>query len=405
MLFSIFIGLAAVLYFSARAFIIKIKSIFSQGKSGISGKNQIGGNNVFVVYNEGNQYWNVFKPVLDVFEKRGIAAAYLTSAEDDPFFNEKYTHITGEYIGSGNKAFMRLNLLEADICLMTTPGLEVYQLKRSKGVKHYSHILHDTGDATCYRLFGIDWFDSLLLTGEYQKEDVRELERIRGTRWKELVVIGSTYLDVFDEKITALPKEENHPVTVLVSPSWGKGSLLQIFGERLLDPLSKTGWRIIVRPHPQSKKSEQAMLSRLEERYKDTPKIEWDYSSENLATLSKSDIMISDFSGIIFDYIFLFDKPVIYTNAFFDIEMYDASDLNHTPWRFDVVKIFGKELKEADIGDIQKLIETALKDEQAALARKTAKETAWQYIGNSGERAVDFLANKQKTLTQTGDIL
>jgi hypothetical protein len=393
MLFSLVMGLAAVCYFFARTLLIKTKLLFSGKRTAVSGTRHS-----FVIYNEGSQYWNVFRPALDAFEKRGITVSYLTSAENDPFFNEKYTHITGEYIGSGNKAFARLNLLEADIVLMTTPGLEVYQLKRSKGVKHYVHILHDTGDATCYRLFGIDWFDSILLSGEYQKSDIRKLEEIRGLKRKELVVIGSAYLDVYKEKVKRMLCEKNHVFTVLVSPSWGKGSLLNVFGERLLDPLVKTSWRIIVRPHPQSKKSEQNMLVKLQERYRDVSNVVWDYSAENLETLAISDLMISDFSGIIFDYIFLFDKPVIYTNAFFNIEMYDASDLDHLPWRFEAVKTFGKELQEADLEKLPDIIREATVDERSALARQSAKEIAWQFVGDSGNRAVDFLTAKQKEI-------
>jgi hypothetical protein len=386
MLFSIFMGLAAALYFLFRALWIKIKYYISGGKTLTPAKRYS-----FVIYNEGIQYWNVFKPVLDAFEIRGVNVLYLSSAENDPFFSESYSHITGEYIGAGSRAFMRLNVLEADVCLMTTPAIEVYHLKRSKGVRHYAHILHDTGDATCYRLFGIDWFDSLLLTGEYQIEDIRELEKIRSMPQKELVVVGSTYLDVYNEKKQNLPREEEHPFTVLVSPSWGPGSLLNAFGKKLLDALAKTGWRIIVRPHPQSKQSESAVLLALETRYKDNSNVEWDYSPENILSLSKADVMLSDFSGIIFDFIFLFDKPVFYSNAFFNTEMYDASDLDHAPWKFEVVKTFGKELKETDLENIAGLIKDTVADEKLYRAGKTARETAWQYIGESGNRTVDYL--------------
>jgi hypothetical protein len=398
MLFSLGVGVAAAGYFLARALLIKIKFLFL-------GKNISGTRRSFVIYNEGNQYWNVFKPILNEFEKRGTPVSYLTSAENDPFFKETYAHVAGEFIGAGNRAFARLNLLEADIVLMTTPGLEVYQLKRSKSVKHYAHILHDAGDATCYRLFGIDWFDSILLSGEYQKDDIRALEKSRGIKRKELVVVGSAYLDVYNEKIKGargapggVPREKNGVFTVLVSPSWGSGALLNIFGERLLDPLVKTPWRIIVRPHPQSKKSEQDMLVKLEKRYHGAANLVWDYSAENLETLARSDVMISDFSGIIFDYIFLFDKPVIYTNTFFDIEMYDASDLDHLPWRFEVVKTFGRELQEADLERLPDIISEAAEDTCAAQARRTAKETAWQFVGEAGKRAVDFLIAKQKEI-------
>jgi hypothetical protein len=394
MLFSLVMGLAAVSYFFARTLLIKAKFLFSGKRAAVSKTRHS-----FVIYNEGNQYWNVFRPALGAFEKRGIPVLYLTSAEDDPFFSTTWTHITGEYIGTGNRAFARLNLLEADVVLMTTPGLEVYQLKRSRAVKHYAHILHDTGDATCYRLFGIDWFDSILLSGDYQKNDIRKLEEIRGLKQKELVVVGSAYLDVYREKIKNLSREENHVFTVLVSPSWGEGSLLNTFGERLLDPLVKTSWRIIVRPHPQSKDSEKDMLVKLEDRYRGADNLIWDYAAENLKTLGVSDVMISDFSGIIFDYIFLFDKPVIYTNAFFTIEKYDASDLDHLPWRFEVVKSFGKELQESDLERLPDIIRESTVDKQAALARQEAKQIAWQFIGDAGERTVDFLIAKQKEIS------
>ena len=126
--------------------------------------------------------------------------------------------------------------------------------------------------------------------------------------------------------MSAIPSEENHPFSVLVSPSWGVSALLSRYGEKLLDPLVATGWRIIIRPHPQSKKSEAELLSRLEARYKDKTNVEWDYERDNIYAMKKSDIMISDFSGIIYDYTFLCDKPVMYVNADLDLRPYDAYD-------------------------------------------------------------------------------
>jgi hypothetical protein len=392
-LFSIFVGLAAALYFLSRTLLIKIKYFFLGKKTDISIQRYS-----YVIYSEGAHYWNVFEPVIKVFEARKIPLLYLSSSENDPFFQEKYEYITGEFIGNGNKAFARLNFLEADICLMTTPAIEVYQLKRSRGVKHYAHILHDTGDATCYRLFGIDWFDSVLLTGEYQIRDIRELEKMRGTPQKELVVIGSTYLDFYAQKLKGMRMEPEHPFTVLVSPSWGSGTLLTVFGEKLLDPLLKTDWHIIVRPHPQSQKSEKEMLDKLMVRYKDNPGIEWDHSSENIVTLFRSDVMISDFSGIIFDYIFLFDKPVIYANVRFNMEMYDAGDLDHRPWKFEAIKDIGKELNEEDLPNISKIIEETSTDPALRLSHRNVKETAWQHIGESGKLAADFLTGLRERI-------
>jgi hypothetical protein len=385
MLFSILIGAAATAFFLLRALVIKAKVFFSGGrKTDLSSA-------PYVIYCEGKQYFNVFKPILDEFERRGIGIVYLASSEDDPVFEMKAAHIKAEYIGEGNRAFARLNMLNAGFVLMTTPGLGVYQLKRSRLVKHYSHILHATGDAAMYRLFGIDYFDSVLLTGAYQADDVRSLEKLRGLPEKQLVTIGCTYLDVHAEKIKQIPKETSHVFTVLVSPSWGQSALLSRYGEKLLSPLVNTGWRIIVRPHPQSKKSEGAMLRNLAEKYKDA--IEWDYERENIYSLSKADVMISDFSGIIFDYVFLFDRPVIYVKQDIDLRPYDADDLGGIErlWQFRTLAEIGVELKEEFFASIADVIKNASDSTELRAARQRAKAEAWQHIGNAGKLAADFI--------------
>lgn len=387
LLFSVFIGLAAASYFLLRTLLIKAKTLFL-GKSKVLSKH-----NAYVIYSENSHYWPVFEPILKEFENRNIDVLYLTSSESDPVFQNNFIHVHSEFIGTGNKAFAALNFLEADVCLMTTPAIEVYQLKRSKLCKHYSHILHDTGDATCYKLFGIDWFDSVLLSGEYQIHDIRELENHRKLPKKELFVVGSTYLDYYQSKINELPVGENHVFTVLISPSWGPGSLLSTLGDKLLDSLKDSGWRIIVRPHPQSKTSEAELLKHLEQKYSSYL---WDYKSENLDSLSKADIMISDFSGIIFDYIFLFDKPVLYHSAGFKKEMYDAGDLDHNPWKFEVIKRFGIELSEKEIPEIKEIIQKAVSDTSLSEERNKAKETAWQNRGNGGRAVVDALISKKQ---------
>lgn len=389
MLFSILIGAAATLFFVAKAAWIKLKIILSGKKdgSGIVDASY----KTYVIYNEGNQYWNVFKPVTDEFEKRKIPLMYYTSSKTDPIFDQKYEFVTSEYIGEGNTAFAKLNMLSAGFVLMTTPGLQVYQLKRSKNVKHYSHVLHMPNDATTYRLFGLDYFDSVLLTGDYQKDDIRTLEKNRGINSKDLVTVGCSYLDVLSEKINSIPAEENHVFTVLVSPSWGEVGVLKRFGEKLLDPLAATGWKIIVRPHPQSKKSEADMLKRLEERYKDNANVEWDYNRDNIYSMKKADIMISDFSGIVFDYTFLCNKPVMYVNTDMDLRPYDAYDLNKQLWQFSVLEKMGIKLEEKDFANIKEVIQNASDSPELAKQRKIAKETAWMNIGKAGEKIADYM--------------
>ncbi len=396
MLFSILIGAAATLFFLVKALWLKIKVFFSGKKSGVEIDSSY---KPYVIYNEGKQYNNLFRPIVEEFEKRKIKLSYLTSAKDDPIFQEKFEYVKPEFIGEGNAAFAKLNMLSAGVVLMTTPGLNVYQMKRSKNVKYYANIIHAASDPTMMRLFALDFFDAVLLTGDYQIKDIRYLEEQRGINKKELVVVGCPYLDATKEKIDSIPQEEDHKFTVLVSPSWGPSALLSKYGERLLDPLIATGWKIIIRPHPQSKKSEAEMLERLTEKYKDEENVEWDYSSENIYSMKKSDIMISDFSGIIYDYTFLCDKPVMYVNAELDLMPYDAYDLpdnGKNIWQFEVLKKIGIELKEEQFEGIKEIIQKASDSEELASARNRAKDEAWMNRGQSAKLTVDFMVEKHQ---------
>lgn len=400
MLFSILIGAAATLFFLAKAALIKIKLLFSAKKNGVATTDT--NYKKYVVYNEGMQYWNTFKPVCDEFEKRQIELTYYTSAQNDPCFEQNYKFVKPEFIGEGNMAFVKLNMLSAGVVLMTTPGLQVYQLKRSKHVKHYAHVLHAASDATMYRLFGIDYFDSVLLSGDYQKKDIITLEKQRNIKAKELVTVGCPYLDTLNDKIQSIQKEENHNFTVLVSPSWGKSSLLTKYGEKLLAPLAKTNWNIIIRPHPQSKKSEPEILKRLEEMYKNCTNVSWDYERDNIYSMKKSDIMISDFSGIIYDYTFLCDKPVIYVNAHLDLRPYDAYDIDggKNIWQFKTLKEIGIELDDSNFENIESIIKNATDSADLAEKRKKAKQEAWMHQSEAGKNIVEFMIQKA---TQQGE--
>lgn len=393
MLFSVFIGVVATFFFLLRAAVLKLQLLFS-GRKAL--RQREADRKKFVIYNEGRQYYNIFLPVLQAFERRQVTVDYLTGDPDDPLTKDNpFRFVRPEYIGSGNTAFARLNLLTADVVLATTPGLDVYQWKRSKNVGHYAHIRHGTGDATLYRLFGLDYFDSVLLTGDYQMEDIRTLEKERGIAEKELVTVGCTYLDVLAERMKVMPVPEKHEYTVLLSPSWGPNGILSRYGEKLLDPLVGSGIHVIIRPHPQSKKSELPLLERLEGKYREASNVEWNYDKDNLACLMRSDIMISDFSSIIFDYMFLCDKPVVYVNADMDTRMCDAGDLDKRLWQFTTLEKCGIELKSGDFPRIGELLRGASDSQELAANRAWAKSQAWMHQGEAGERVAEFMISKE----------
>lgn len=395
MLLSLFIGLATAATFGIRAFIIKLQFIFSGGK--IDKKTEH--NSIpYVIFSDHKRYWNVFKFICDEFEKRQIDVVYYTCSFDDPILNAGYKHIKGEYLGEGNKPFAILNVLHADILIATTPSLDVYQWKRSKAVKHYVHIPHTVDDLSGYKMFGLDYYDSVLTTGQNQNTFIRRIESLRPKiKQKELVTVGSLTQDYlkkrYDENVQKINNEKK---VVLVAPSWGKSGILAKYGEKFLDALSNTDFEIIIRPHPQTYLSEIEMINSLQEKYSN---FEWNRDNDNFDVLNKADILITDFSGIIFDYSLVFNKPLIYADTDFDKSPYDADWIDDPVWSLNAVKKLGIQLKEKDFVNIENVINEALNSTTLEQNRNDIRKECWENIDHSAEKAVEWLIQKHSELT------
>ncbi len=400
MLFSILIGIIGVVVFFLRTVLIKIKFVLSGGKKAKIDKNKL----PIVIFSDHKRYWNVFKPICDEMEKRAQKIFYYTASPDDPAleYGKDKKYVTCEFIGEGNKAFSRLNILNAYIVLSTTPGLNVYQWKRSKTVNHYSHILHSPANISLYRMFGTDYYDSLLLSGEPQVKQTRELEKLRNLPEKEIKIVGITYLDEMKKRLDSYKRaSDNHDnTTVLLAPSWGPSGLLTRYGADLLDELVKTGYHIVVRPHPQSFTSEAAMIKKLMDKYPENDNFEWNRDNDNFDVLSSADIMISDFSGVIFDYLLVFDKPIMYANAGFSKDPYDAWWLDETPWTFEMLPRLGKEITDDYKGALKSMIDECINDPSYSSARAEARTKGWMNAGNATKDTCDFLINKLNELSK-----
>ena len=396
MLFAIFIGILGALNYLVRMAIVKIRFVLSGGKKGKLDDKKI----PFVIFSDNKRYWTIFEPICREFNNRGIDVVYMTASPDDPVLNCEYEHIKGEFIGQNNMAFAKLNFLKATIVFATTPGLDVYQWKRSKDVDYYVHILHATGEVSLYRMFGIDYYDALLLSGEFQVQDVRKLEELRGLPAKEIYKVGIPYMDEMVKRLENSPLTEEHERTVLLAPSWGASAILGRFGGSIIEKLIETGYHIIIRPHPQSFDSEKEMLDKLMEKYPDSEQIEWNRDMDNFEVLKRSDILISDFSGVTYEFAFVYDKPIIYTDVNFDKAPYDAWWLEDEIWTASALPRIGMELTDDRMDSLKEMIDECIENPKYEKGRIEVRNEAWEHYGQGAVRVTDWLINKYNELTE-----
>ena len=400
MLFSILIGIIGVVVFFLRTALIKIKFILSGGKKAKIDKNKLS----IVIFADHKRYWNVFQPIVSELDRRKQKVYYFTASPDDPAleYGKDKEYVECEFIGEGNRAFSRLNILNAYIVLSTTPGLDVYQWKRSKTVNYYVHILHAPGNISLYRMFGTDYYDALLLSGDHQVDQTRKLEALRGLPPKHIELTGLTYLDEMKKRLDSHPvkKNDSGKKIVLLAPSWGPSGILTKYGAPFLDELISSGYHIIIRPHPQSFSSEAGMLDKLMKAYPENEDLEWNRDNDNFDVLSRADIMISDFSGVIFDFLLVFDKPIMYANAGFSKDPYDAWWLPETPYTFEILPEVGKEITDDYKGHLKAMIDECINDPSYEASRQKVRNTVWKNIGKSTESVCDYLVNKLQELQE-----
>ena len=391
MLFTVLVGVLGAAIYGLRNLIVKMQFMLSGGKQ----EKHAGKALPFVIYSDDKRYWSTFRPICQEFERRKVPVTFMTASPDDPALKEKFEYVTCQFIGEGNKGFAKLNMLRADMFLATTPGLDVYQWKRSKDVKYYVHVLHAPTDATTYRLYGLDYYDAVLLSGEYHIPQLRELEQMRGLPEKDLQIVGVPYMDELWKRLQATPKAQgDHPTTVLLAPTWGATGTLSRYGKRILQALLDTGYHIIVRPHPQSFKSEKELMDSLMKEFPESDRLEWSREGDNFDVLNRADIMISDFSGVIFDYSLVFGKPVLYADIGYIKDPYDCYWLKDEIWMLSVLPEIGSPFKEEDLPRLKEVIDQKLGSAALREGIETARRESWANIGKSAELTVDYLIRK-----------
>ena len=109
-------------------------------------------------------------------------------------------------------------------------------------------------------------------------------------------------------------------------------------------------------------------------------------------------MLISDFSGVIFDFALVFDKPIIYTDTNFDKSPYDIDWLDEDLWELQILSKLGNKLTEENFSSLQKLILESIESLDLQKSRLSIRDEAWANRGRAASSVVDYLILKQKEL-------
>lgn len=271
-----------------------------------------------VFYSESGQDWHHFAPIINHLT-RALAedVVYLTSDPDDQGLHQDNEHLTSFCIGKGLIRTICFQWLEAGVCAMTMVDFNKLQLKRSVNPVTYAFMFHSLISVhMADHEDSYDHYDAILCAGPHQMREVRKREEMLGLKSKQLFEHGYHRLEQLLAECREPPAwSETSDIHVLIAPSWGDETILNICGLELVDVLIDAGFRVTLRPHYQTRWLTPQFIERIAEKYSDHPQFSLMEQMGESDSLFDSHIMITDWSGAGMDYGMGLEKPVLYIDV------------------------------------------------------------------------------------------
>lgn len=358
-----------------------------------------------VFYSEKNGFYKYYKNIIEeIIRRTNIVIHYITSDPEDEVFAMESEQFKPYYV-SANRMIVLMMKLETDICVMTTPDLENFQLKRSYVKKdiEYIYVPHDVNSSNLtFHKDALDHFDTIFASGIRNKEEIQEREEKFALPKKNIVEWGSSVIDNMTDSYAKLLEEEekSDKKTILIAPSWQKDNILDSCIEVLLDSLKGSGHHIIVRPHPQYVRHFEGRIDALQKKYAaDGIEVQKDFSSNK--TVYMADLLVTDWSSIAFEYTFSTLKPVLFINTPMKVVNLEWQELSSMPIDLELRSKVGISLEEQDASKVADAVERLLHEKEFSEEELLKLKEFYIYnVGNSGKAGAKYIINRLVELTE-----
>ena len=340
-----------------------------------------------VFYSESKGFFKYYAPIIDdIFEKSDYIIDYITSDPQDPVLKMGNEKLRTYYVAQDKFLIPLFMKLDCNICIMTMPDLEKYHIKRSK-IKNdieYIYVAHGMGsNALTFRKGALDYYDTVFCVGVDAVTEIRQMEEIYGTKTKTLVETGYVLLDQMIQEYSGKQHADNNEKIILIAPSWQPDNIIDTCIEDILNQLCSTNYKVIVRPHPQQVRHQKEKFEEMKQNYAKSKNIliETDFSSND--TVMDSDLLITDWSDISFEYAFTTLKPVLFIDTPMKVMNPEYDRIELKPINIRLRNVIGKSISVDECSRISKEIEKIMKGKDEY--RKVIEKAREEHIFNIGK--------------------
>lgn len=363
-------------------------------------------NKHLVFYSESGGFYRYFKSIIEwLLNHSNVTIHYVTNDPRDAIFERAklQPRIRAYYIGPMRiiPLFMKM---DADMVVMTTPDLNTYQLKRSYVRKDVEYVYLDHAPASVqmtYRKGAFDHFDTIFANGQYQIDEHRATEKVYGLREKKMVPTGYVLLDDLFENYKPRQRVDRDELLILVAPSHQPGNIFDDHLDRIVGLVRGKNRKIHLRPHPQYTRRFPAKMQAIDEKYKNDVDVvvEMDFSKNS--SIYDADILITDWSGIAYEYAFTTKRPVIFINTPMKVVNPEWEKIGITPTNISFRDMAGVSINTNELERLPALLNDIIANPDKF--RQRIEEMLSKYFfnpGHAGEVAgkyiLETLINKMK---------
>ncbi len=355
-------------------------------------------NKKLVFYSESNGFYKYYKGIIEyILKNTNIVVHYITSDYNDDIFELAKTqkHLKPYYIEE-KKLITLMMKMDADVVVMTMPDIDNYHIKRSYIKKdiEYIYLPHgiDSLNLTM-RKGSMDNYDSVFVTGKYQREECEKTNKIYHLENRKIIDLGYPLLDDMISNYKKSKKKSSKEKTIMIAPSWQKDNIIDLCLDKILLSLKGESYKVIVRPHPQQVRHMKDAFEKMKEKYTGTNiEIQTDFSKTS--SVFNADLLITDWSGIGYEYAFTTEKPVISIDTPMKIMNPEYKKIKVKPFNIWAREEIGKVIKVKDVESINSVVKEMLKNPKKYQKKiSSLKKDSMYNIGNSEKVGAEYIIN------------
>lgn len=245
------------------------------------------------------------------------------------------------------------------------------------------------------RKHALDYFDTIFASNEISYAEIREQEKKYSLKEKTVLKYGFALIDNMIENYNRQPVHHNSPKIILIAPSWQDDNLLDLCIDEILQALTGHGYQIILRPHPQYVRHFKEKLKILENKYASCTDFSIENSFSSNDTVFNADILITDWSGIAYEYSFTTLKPSLFINTPMKIMNPDYQEIPVVPFDIEIRNQIGISVELSELHTLPDIINQLLSE--IKYSNEKLKEMRDKYLYNisgSAEVGARYLINR-----------